>query len=163
MRKVQAIRQPTTAEDGIPHFELWINDFNNISTSASVFSLTPRSWLYVLANQLPYSGGPNKAQGRHHCWSNLTLGQAVIRGFFDFRCVDINRFLPCLSGVDLLGHLQELVLRDFDVLDVHESVLGLLRVTQDTDDSLSYGIQRGGAEYVFAAVEELGLSLLPVE
>ena len=71
--------------------------------------------------------------------------------------------LPCLSGVDLLGHLQELVLRDVDVLDVDESVLGFLRVSQDADDSLSDGSQRGGAEEVLAAVEELGLALLPVE
>ena len=105
----------------------------------------------------------SEEEGHHHWRSNFTLGQALIRRPFKFRCVDMNRLLPCLSGVDLLGDLQELVLRDVNVLDIDETVLGLLRVTQDTDDSLSDRIQRGGAEHVLAAVEELGLALLPVE
>ena len=36
-------------------------------------------------------------------------------------------------------------------------------MSQDADDGLSDGIQRGGAEDVVAAVEELGLSLFPIE
>ena len=56
-----------------------------------------------------------------------------------------------------------MVLRDEDVLDVDESVPGLLRVTYDTENSLFYRIQPSDAEHVLAAVEELGLALLPVE
>ena len=50
-----------------------------------------------------------------------------------------------------------------DVLDVDESVPGLLWVTHDTGNSLFYRIQPSGAEHVLAAIEELGLTLLPVE
>lgn len=75
----------------------------------------------------------------------------------------MDRLLPCLSGVDLLGRLQEPVLRGVDILDVDESVLGFLRVCQDADDDLSYRVQRGGVEHVFAVVREFGYALFSVE
>lgn len=94
---------------------------------------------------------------------DLTLRQALIRRFFGFRRVDKRRLLPRLAGISLLGHRQELVLRDVNVLDVDESVLGFVRVTQDANDGLSNGLQRGGAKEALAAIEERGLALLPVQ
>ena len=105
----------------------------------------------------------SEQEGQHHGRRDFALGQALVGRFLELCRVDLDRLLPRLAGVDLLGNVQELVLGDVDVLDVDESVLGLLRVSEDADDSLSDRIQRGGAEHVLAAVKELGLALLPVE
>ena len=100
----------------------------------------------------------------HDGRGDLTLGQALVGRFHQFRRVQQDRLLPRLPGVrDLLGHGQELLLRDVNVFDVDESVLGLGWVSQDTDDSLSDRVQRGGAEDAVAAVEQFGLALLPVQ